>query len=63
MSTCEEAFTSKKLDVCHFKIFDSSVYVHVDSSAIELGIVLKHLGEGDIDNPIAFSSRKLSYSE
>ena len=29
MSTPEEAFTGKKLDVSHFKIFVSSVYVHV----------------------------------
>jgi hypothetical protein len=29
MSTPEEAFTGKKPDVSHFKIFGSSVYVHV----------------------------------
>ena len=29
MSTLEEAFTCKKLDVSHFKNFGSSVYVHV----------------------------------
>jgi hypothetical protein len=29
MSTLEEAFTSKKTDVSHFKIFGSYVYVHV----------------------------------
>jgi hypothetical protein len=29
MSTPEEAFTGKKLDVSHFKNFGSSVYVHV----------------------------------
>ena len=29
MSTPEEAFTGKKLDVSHFKIFGSFVYVHV----------------------------------
>jgi hypothetical protein len=29
MSTPEEDFTSKKPDVSHFKIFGSSVYVHV----------------------------------
>ena len=29
MSTSEEAFTGKKLDVSHFKIFGSSIYVHV----------------------------------
>jgi hypothetical protein len=33
MSTHEEAFTGKKLDVSHFKIFGSSVYVHVTKDA------------------------------
>jgi hypothetical protein len=33
MSTPEEAFTSKKPDVSHFKIFGSSVYVHVTMNA------------------------------
>jgi hypothetical protein len=45
MSTPEEAFTSKKPDVSHFKIFVSSVYVHVTKNArkkleptVEVGI-------------------------
>jgi hypothetical protein len=29
MSTPEESFIGKKLDVSHFKIFGSSIYVHV----------------------------------
>jgi hypothetical protein len=29
MSTPKEAFTGKKPDVSHFKIFGSSIYVHV----------------------------------
>jgi hypothetical protein len=33
MSTPEEAFIGKKLDVSHFKIFGSSVYVHVTKNA------------------------------
>jgi hypothetical protein len=33
MSTPEEDFTSKKLDVSHFKIFGSSVSVHVTKDA------------------------------
>jgi predicted nucleotidyltransferase len=33
MSTLEEAFTSNKPDVSHFKIFGSSVYVHVTKDA------------------------------
>jgi hypothetical protein len=33
MSTPEEAFTGKKPDVSHLKIFGSSVYVHVNKDA------------------------------
>ena len=33
ISTPEEAFTGKKPDVSHFKIFGSSVYVHVNKDA------------------------------
>jgi hypothetical protein len=33
MSTPEEAFTGKKPDVSHFKIFGSSVYVHANKDA------------------------------
>ena len=33
ISTPEEAFTSKKPDVSHFKIFVSSIYVHVTKNA------------------------------
>ncbi len=38
-------------------------HVHVDASSIALGIVLAQLGEGNIDHPIAFASRKLSTAE
>jgi hypothetical protein len=37
--------------------------VHVDASSISLGEVLAQPGEGDIDHPLAFSSRKLSTAE
>jgi hypothetical protein len=33
MSTPEEAFTGKKTDVSHFKIFGSSVFVHVNKDS------------------------------
>jgi hypothetical protein len=33
--------------------------VHVDASAIALGAVLTQPGEGDIDHPIAFASKKV----
>jgi transposase InsO family protein len=49
MSTLEEDFTGKKPDVSHFKIFDSSVYVHVTKDAkkkleltSEVGIFVGH---------------------
>jgi hypothetical protein len=37
--------------------------VHVDASSIALGVVLAQLGIGDIDHPLAFSSRKLSTTD
>jgi len=38
-------------------------HVHVDASSIVLGAVLAQEGEGDIDHPMVFSSRKLSTTE
>jgi hypothetical protein len=35
-------------------------HVHVDASSIDLGTILYHPGEGDIDHPIAFASRNSS---
>ena len=47
MSTPEEAFTGKKLDISHLKIFGSSSYIHVTKDArkkleptVEVGIFL-----------------------
>ena len=37
--------------------------MHVNASSIALGIVLAQSGEGNIDHPIAFASRKLSTAE
>ena len=37
--------------------------MHVDASSIALGIVLAQLGEGNIDHPISFASKKLSTAE
>ena len=33
MSTPEEAFTGKKLDISHLKIFGSLVYIHMTKDA------------------------------
>lgn len=37
--------------------------MHVDTSCIVLGVVLTQVGEGDLDHPITFTSRKLSKAE
>ena len=38
-------------------------HVHVDASCIALGVVLTQVDEGQMDHPIAFTSRKLSKSK
>ena len=40
-----------------------SFHVHVDASSIAMGVILEQLGEGGLDHPIAFASRKLSSVE
>jgi hypothetical protein len=46
-----------------FPDWEKEFHVHVDASAIALGAILTQPGEGDIDHPIEFASRKLSDSE
>ena len=46
-----------------FPDWNKEFHVHVDASSIALGIVLVQLGEGHIDHPISFASRKLSTAE
>ena len=43
-----------------FLNWNKEFHVHVDDFFIALGVVLAQPGEGEIDRPIAFSSRKLS---
>ena len=43
-----------------FPDWNKEFHVHVDASSIALGIVLAQSGEGNIDHPISFASRKLS---
>jgi hypothetical protein len=38
-------------------------HVHIDASGIALGEILAQPGEGNLDHPIYFSSRKLSQAE
>jgi hypothetical protein len=46
-----------------FPNWSKKFHVHVDASSIALGVVLAQPREGDIDHPLAFSSRKLSTIE
>lgn len=46
-----------------FPDYSKEFHVLVDSSSIALGVVLAQQGEGEIDHPITFSSRKLSTME
>ena len=46
-----------------FPDWNKEFHVHVDASSISRGIVLAQSGEGNIDHPISFASRKLSAAE
>ena len=46
-----------------FPDWNKPFHVHVDASGITLGIVLTQPGEGGIDHPMTYSSRKLSTTE
>ena len=46
-----------------FPYLKKEFHVHVDASSVTLSIVLTQPGEGVLDHPIAFSSRKLSIKE
>ena len=46
-----------------FPDWDKPFHVHVDASAIALGIVLTQPGDRGIDHPITYSRRKLSTTE
>jgi len=46
-----------------FPDWKKEFHVHVDASCIVLGGVLTQAGEGEMDHPIPFTSRKLSKAE
>ena len=46
-----------------FPYWNKPFHVHVDAFGIALGIVLTHPGEGGINHPITYSSRKWSTTE
>jgi hypothetical protein len=46
-----------------FPDWEKTFHVHVYASAITLGYILVQPREGELDHPIAFARRKLSYSK
>jgi hypothetical protein len=46
-----------------FPDWSKEFHVHVDAYSIELGVVLAQPGSRDIDQPLAFASKKLSTTE
>ena len=65
---CRGSFNTmkSKMDSTPIVVFmdwDKQFHVHVDASSVALGLVLTQPGEGDIDHPIYFASRKLASVE
>jgi hypothetical protein len=65
---CQQSFDTLKekmvtVPILVFPNWSKAFHVHVDASSIALGAVLAQPGEGDIDHPLAFSSRNLSTAE
>ena len=65
---CQSSFKTLKAKmalapILAFPDWTKDFYVHVDALSVALGVVLAQLGEGDLDHPIAFSIRKLSFAE
>jgi hypothetical protein len=65
---CQHRFNTMKqkmvtAPILVFPDWSKEFHVHVDESSIALGVVLAQLGIGDIDHPLAFSSRKLSTTD
>ena len=61
---CQESLDKLKIamttaPILVFSYWKKEFHVHVDASSIVLGIVLTQPGEGALDYPISFSSRKL----
>jgi hypothetical protein len=62
---CQQSFDTLRQEmvtvtILVFPDWAKEFHVHVDVSSIALGVVLAQPGEGDIDHPLAFASRKLS---
>ena len=65
---CRQSFDTLKqkmviAPILVFPDWSKEFHVHVDAPSIALGEVLAQQGEGEIDHPLSFSSRKLSTAE
>jgi hypothetical protein len=65
---CQQRFDTLKqkmviVPILVFLDWSKEFHVHVDAYSITLGVVLAQYGEGEIDHPLAFASRKLSTAE
>jgi hypothetical protein len=65
---CQQSFNTLKqkmvtAPILVFLDWSKEFHVHVNASSIALGEVMVQHGEGDIDHPLAFASRKLSTAE
>jgi hypothetical protein len=65
---CDKAFETLKEKlittlILIFPDWEKEFHIHVDSSGISLGAILTQPGDGAMDHPIYFASRKLSQAE
>jgi hypothetical protein len=65
---CQQSFNTLKpkmvtAPILVFPDWSKEFHMHIDASSIALGVVLAHLGAGDIYHPLSFASWKLSIGE
>ena len=65
---CQGSFDTLKakmvsVPILVFLDWNKEFHIHVDSYSVAVEVVLAYPGEGDLDHPIAFASRKLSFAE
>ena len=65
---CKRSFDTLKATMASAPIlvfldWNKDFHIHINASSIALGVVLAKPREGDLDHPIAFTSRKLSFVE
>ena len=65
---CQGSFDTlkAKMDFAPILVFpnwNKEFHVHIDASSTAMGVIIVLLDEGDLDHPIAYASRKLSFAE